>query len=422
MFCYTSGTTGDPKAAMLSHRNLLAAATSCKYGGIDVTPEDCYISYLPLAHSFEKCLFVMALIRGIRIGYYSGDVLKLTEDCEALRPTLFPSVPRLFCRIYDKITSRLKELTGVKSYLANRAIQSKLYYLEHQAAYSYGFYDMAVCNKFRAILGGRVRLMVTGSAPISVDVLNYLKVCFCCPILEGYGQTESSAASCITLPQDPKAGHVGGPLPCLKIRLRDLPDMEYTSHDTPYPRGEICFKGPSVFQGYYKNDEKTAEALHNGWLWSGDVGVVLPNGSIKIIDRAKNIFKLAQGEYIAPEKLENVYIQSPFIQQIFVHGDSLESFLVAIVVPDFHEVTKWNKQQPQSECGDTSTPEEICKSAAVNNLIVTSMEQLATANKFNGLEKIKKIYLSPEPFSIENDLLTPSMKLKRGVAAKVFKD
>jgi len=105
-----------------------------------------------------------------------------------------------------------------------------------------------------------------------------------------------------------------------------------------------------------------------------------------------------------------------------VHGDSLESFLVAIVVPDFHEVTKWNKQQPQSECGDTSTPEEICKSAAVNNLIVTSMEQLATANKFNGLEKIKKIYLSPEPFSIENDLLTPSMKLKRGVAAKVFKD
>ena len=344
MFCYTSGTTGDPKAAMLTHKNLLAAATSCKYGGIDVTPEDCYISYLPLAHSFEQCLFVMALIRGIKIGFFAGDVLKLAEDCEVLRPTLFPSVPRLFCRIYDKITSRLKELTGMKAYLANRAISSKLYYLEHQATYNYRFYDMAVCKKFRAILGGRVRLMVTGSAPIATDVINFLKVCFCCPILEGYGQTESSAASCITLPNDPRAGHVGGPLPCLKIRLRDLPDMEYTSNDTPYPRGEICFKGPSIFDGYFKNEEKTKEALHDGWLWSGDVGVVLPNGCIRIVDRAKNIFKLAQGEYIAPEKLENVYIQSPYIQQIFVHGESLESYLVSIIVPDFHEITKWAKQ------------------------------------------------------------------------------
>ena len=166
-----------------------------------------------------------------------------------------------------------------------------------------------MCNKFRAIMGGNVRLMVTGSAPISVEVLNFLKVCFCCPILEGYGQTESSAASCITLPNDRKAGHVGGPLPCLKIKLRDIPEMEYTSKDKPHPRGEICFKGPSIFEGYYGNIEKTKEAFtSDGWLQSGDVGVVYPNGAIRIVDRAKNIFKLAQGEYIAPEKLENVYI------------------------------------------------------------------------------------------------------------------
>ena len=183
-------------------------------------------------------------------------MLKLTDDCQVLKPTLFPSVPRIYNRIYDKIQARLKELTGMRNYVATKAIKSKLYYLENYSTYNYGFYDRIVCNKFKAILGGNVRIMATGSAPISVEVLNFLKVCFCCPIIEGYGQTESTAASCATLPQDSVAGHVGGPIPCCKIRLRDIPEMGYTAQDTPYPRGEVCFKGPSVFQGYFKNDEK----------------------------------------------------------------------------------------------------------------------------------------------------------------------
>ena len=195
----------------------------------------------------------------------------------------------------------------MKAYIANRAIARKQFYLENYATYEYGMYDKIVCNKFKDILGGRVRVMATGSAPISTDVLNFLKVCFCCPIIEGYGQTESCAASCITQPHDPVAGHVGGPTPAVKIRLRDIPEMGYTTNDSPYPRGEICFKGPQVFKGYFNDPVKTQEAIVDGWLLSGDVGVILPNGSIKIIDRAKNIFKLAQGEYIAPEKLENVY-------------------------------------------------------------------------------------------------------------------
>ena len=135
----------------------------------------------------------------------------------------------------------------MKSYVANRAISSKLYYLESYATYEHGGYDKVVCSKFKEILGGRVRVMATGSAPISVDVLNFLKVCFCCPIIEGYGQTESCASTCITMPTDSVAGHVGGPVPSIKIRLRDIPEMGYMSNDTPFPRGEICFKGPSVF-------------------------------------------------------------------------------------------------------------------------------------------------------------------------------
>jgi len=150
--------------------------------------------------------------------------------------------------------------------------------------------------------------MVTGSAPIAADVLNALKVIFSAPIREGYGQTETSAPATLTHPFDPTSGHVGGPISSVKIRLRDIPEMEYLSTDKPYPRGEICFKGPSIFKGYFKAEDKTKEAFdEEGWLRSGDVGLVYPNGAVKIIDRAKNIFKLAQGEYIAPEKLENVY-------------------------------------------------------------------------------------------------------------------
>lgn len=247
MFCYTSGTTGDPKAAKITHRNIISVCTSANYAGVAFYNYDIMISYLPLAHSFEKVLYGLCLVKGVRIGYYSGDVLKLTDDCQVLKPTLFPSVPRLYNRIYDKINARLQELQGTRWFIANRAIQSKLYYLNTQGTLNYGFYDRVVCSKFKAILGGQVRFMVTGSAPISVDVINFLKVCFCCPILEGYGQTESCAASCISLPGDATAGHVGGPLPCLKLRLADVPDMNYHATDRPNPRGEICFSGPAVF-------------------------------------------------------------------------------------------------------------------------------------------------------------------------------
>lgn len=185
-------------------------------------------------------------------------------------------------------------------------------------------------------------MMCTGSAPIDLEVLQFLKVCFCCPILEGYGLTETSGASTITWPQDPVAGHVGGPIECGKIRLRDVPDMNYLTTDLPYPRGEVQMKGLHITQGYYKRPDKTAEAFDDdGWFNSGDVGMLYPNGSLKIIDRAKNIFKLSQGEYIAPEKLENIYVLCPLIAQIMVYGDSLKNCCVAIIVIDEEQVKKW---------------------------------------------------------------------------------
>jgi len=162
------------------------------------------------------------------------------------------------------------------------------------------FYDKLVFKKVRAILGGNVKVMLTGSAPIDGKVLKFLKTCFCVPIIEGYGMTETCAGSLITHAYDPEIGHVGGPLQNVKLRLRDIPEMQYL-HTDPNPRGEVCFFGSGVMSGYFKNEEKTAEAFTDpttgerkvGWMHSGDVGMVLPNGAVKIIDRAKNIFKLS---------------------------------------------------------------------------------------------------------------------------------
>lgn len=172
-----------------------------------------------------------------------------------------------------------------------------------------------------------------------------MKVCFACPFVEGYGLTETSGGSSVCKPNDPVLGHVGGPLACVKWRLLDLPEMSYLSTDEPYPRGELCMKGPTVFDGYFKRPDKTAEAFDkDGWFKTGDVVMVYPNGTARIIDRSKNIFKLSQGEYIAPEKIENIFALSPWMAQTMIYGDSLRSCCVAIIVPNPDRVKAWANQ------------------------------------------------------------------------------
>jgi len=184
--------------------------------------------------------------------------------------------------------------------------------------------------------------MVTASAPISKDVLEFFKVCFSVPVFEAYGMSETFGAATLTRADDPVSGTVGGPLPSYAVRLKDLTEIGYSLEDKPYPRGEVCMRGPCISKGYFRDPEKTAEMLdEEGYLHSGDVGVLYPNGSIKIIDRSKNIFKLSQGEYVAPEKLENIFIQSPYIAQCMVYGNSLKSCTIAIVVVDPEPLKKW---------------------------------------------------------------------------------
>jgi len=194
------------------------------------------------------------------MGFFSGDVTKIKEDCAVLQPTFFPSVPRLFNRIFGVLQEKFSEGSCLKLKLINSATTKKLANYEAGKGVTHCFYDKLVFKKIKAILGGKVRAMLTGSAPIDGKVLKFLKICFCCPIVEGYGMTETCAGSFITFPNDPEIGHVGGPLQNVKVRLRDIPEMQYLSSDAN-PRGEICFFGSGVMSGYFKNEEKTAEAF-----------------------------------------------------------------------------------------------------------------------------------------------------------------
>ncbi|CAI2360108.1 unnamed protein product [Moneuplotes crassus] len=407
--CYTSGTTGDPKGVMLTHINCICPGAGLIKMDVPLYQEDVHISYLPLAHVLERVVYVTLTGRGAKIGFYHGDMLRLKEDLAQLKPTLFVSVPRLYNRFYDGMMAKVNAQTGMKRKLANLAISSKLSKLEKSGDPTHMIYDKLVFNQFKDAIGGNVRMLLTGSAPISKDIINFLKIAFCCPFYEGYGQTETSAASCLTFSEDGESGHVGGVMPHNELKLIDIPEMDYLTTDVDetgnlVPRGEICFKGHGNFAGYFKQPEKTRETLDkDGWVHTGDIGAILPNGALKIIDRKKNIFKLAQGEYIAPEKLENQYNKIPLVKQLFIYGDSLQSELVAIVVPEDTEVLK----EAEKKDIDTSNLEEFYKSQEWLEMITEKFTDSKKEAGFTGMEI---------PKNIENDLLTPTMKVKRNEA------
>lgn len=281
---------------------------------------------------------------------------------------------------------------------------------------THAIWDKLIFRVFKQGLGGNVRYMVTASAPIKPEVLDFLKVCFCVPIMEGYGQTETAAAT-ITLPHDKETGSVGGPFECCEIKLRDVPELSYFHTDKPNPRGEVCIRGNNLCAGYFKAPEKNKETFDkDGWALTGDIGELLPNNSLKIIDRKKHIFKLSQGEYIAPEKLENTFIQSLVFKNIFIYGDSLQDYIVAIVVLEKEEVEKYAEREEL----EYENYEEFIKSDTMKNKLLKIFEEFRATSNLNSLEIPKNVYVHDEEFTVDNGLLTPTFKLKRGEAKEYF--
>uniref|UniRef100_A0A8C6XP47 Long-chain-fatty-acid--CoA ligase n=1 Tax=Naja naja TaxID=35670 RepID=A0A8C6XP47_NAJNA len=414
VICFTSGTTGCPKGALITHRNIvsnMSAFVKATETGYKTSPSDTHISFLPLAHMFERIVQCVILCHGARIGFFQGDIRLLMDDLKTLQPTVFPVVPRLLNRMFDKIFQQAN--TSFKRWMLDFASKRKEAELRSGIIRNNSLWDKMIFHKVQANLGGKVKLMITGAAPVSANVLTFLRAALGCQFYEGYGQTECTAGCSLTIPGDWTAGHVGAPMPCNIIKLVDVEEMNYFAAKG---EGEVCVKGANVFQGYLKDPEKTTEVLDkDGWVHTGDIGKWLPNGTLKIIDRKKHIFKLAQGEYIAPEKIENVYIRSEPVAQVFVHGESLQAFLIGIVVPDPDTLVTWAKKK-----GLGGSYEELCKNKDLKKYILEDMLKTGKEFGLKSFEQIKGIALHSEMFSIENGLLTPTLKAKRPELRKYF--
>ncbi|NWY44131.1 ACSL1 ligase, partial [Sylvia atricapilla] len=390
VICFTSGTTGNPKGAMITHQNIVSNASAfVKTTEKSFVPstDDVLISFLPLAHMFERIVEVSICL-----------LYKITENFTFLTECI---------QIFGQAD------TSLKRWLLDFASKRKEAELRSGIVRNNSFWDKVIFRKIQASLGGRVKLMVTGAAPVSASVLTFLRTALGCQFYEGYGQTECTAGCSLSLPGDWTAGHVGAPMPCNVIKLVDVQEMNYLASKG---EGEVCIKGVNVFRGYLKDPEKTAEALDkDGWLHTGDIGKWLPNGTLKIIDRKKHIFKLAQGEYIAPEKIENVYLRCEAVAQVFVHGESLQAFLVGVVVPDPDTLHNWAKKK-----GFEGSYQELCRNKDVKKYILEDMVRVGKESGLKSFEQVKDIVLHTEMFSIENGLLTPTLKAKRPELRKYF--
>ncbi|CAN6372422.1 unnamed protein product [Urochloa humidicola] len=420
---YTSGTTGDPKGVIITNRAIIAGVMTTEHLLKEtdkvISEEDSYFSYLPLAHIFDQVIENYCISKGASIGFWQGDIRYLMEDVHVMKPTIFCGVPRVYDRIYTGINQKIQSGGMIAKHLFQYAYNYKLANMkkglkQHEAS---PFFDKIVFSKIKEGLGGCIRLMIAGAAPLPGPIEEFMRVTSCSVFVQGYGLTES-CAGCFTSVANvfSMIGTVGPPVTTIEARLESVPEMGYDAlSDTP--RGEICLRGHTLFSGYYKRPSLTEQVFSDGWFHTGDIGEWQPNGAMKIIDRKKNIFKLSQGEYVAVEVVESAYMQSPLVASVWVYGNSFESFLVAVVVPERQALEEWAAANNKN--GEFA---DLCNDPKAKGYIQDELNKTGKKLGLRGFEMLKAIHLEPVPFSIEKDLITPTFKLKRPQLLKYYKD
>lgn len=413
---YTSGTTGPPKGVVLTHRSAVAA-TSAGLITVGQAPGDTVCSYLPLAHIYARLAEHSAFWGGARIGYFHGNIVELVDDLKLLKPTGFMSVPRLYSRFGAAVRAATVEAPGFKGALSRHIVAAKTANLKNpdpsKATVHHALYDRIWAKKVAAALGlERAKYMVSGSAPLDPTLHNFLRVATGTDVLQGYGLTETYACSTAQSSRDLTAGNCGRIAPCVEACLVSLPDMEYYVDDKPHPRGELLLRGNSLFREYFKNTEETSKAMtEDGWFRTGDVCTIDEMGRFTIIDRRKNVLKLAQGEYISPERLEGVILSElGYIAQAYVHGDSMQTFLVGVfgVQPDMFAPFASKVLGRTIAATDLEAIKTALNDDRIRRAVLRDLERVAKKHKLAGYERVRNCAIKMEPFSVENNLLTPT--------------
>lgn len=402
---YTSGTTGRPKGVMLSHLNILSNIEGVESRiprPKDAKSEVRGLSFLPICHIFERIVYYYYLRNGVST-YFAESIEKISDNMKEVKPHYLTVVPRVLEKVYDKIYAKGTGSGGLKKLIFLWALGvNKKYELGQPKNWKQKLADKLVFSKWREGLGGEIFTLICGSAALSVS-LNRKFQAAGIPIIEGYGLTETSPVIAVNSFERMKFGSVGHPLDNLDVKIAE--------------DGEILVKGPSVTKGYFNKPEQTQEAFTaDGYFKTGDIGYIDEEGFLIITDRKKEMFKTSGGKYIAPQTIENKAKASRFIEQIMVVGDG-EKMPCALVQPEFNFVKRWAELH---NLNIGNTPAEMAKSPELKARIEKEIEKLNS--KLGNWEQIKKIELTPEVWSVENGLLTPTMKLKRKVIKEKYLD